>query len=283
MENPHNIIENVQMYAPAPSNMSLPKKHIDLVALIDADKLKHLVAYDVYSDLKHNIPRDPHRLAYLIEERIAGIFSNFSAKGYIFCFSGKSFDTFRSAVAIEKKYKGSRENDPTFYEGKIEDMAEVVRTVMKTYPVLLFKDLEADDVLCYLQCDQTFIYSNDKDLNQIPGWHFDAVKRDVKKISEEEAHRNLCYQLIVGDSTDCIPGLPGYGAVKAQKIIDSVPLKSLIQTILHEYHKVMGITHGTDAFVETWNLVKLRVCRGKHFNEKYIEAKNLLNEIIRSS
>ena len=271
------------MFAPKNAFPQQTKKHFDKVALIDADKMKHLVAYDVACDLKNNMSRTPDRLSMFIEERLAGIFNSFSAKGYIFCFSGKSSSTFRHSVAFEKEYKGSRKDDPNFYEGKIEDMAEVVRVVMKSHPSLIFNDLEADDIICFLQCEHTFVYSNDKDLKQIPGLHYDFDKKDLVEVSEETAFRNLCYQMIVGDSTDCIPGLKGYGPKKAETLMASVLTKQLLNRILVEYQTVLGLTMGTDAFVETWNLVKLRPARGAYFLKKYESAKNLLDIILLNS
>lgn len=276
-------MENNQMFAPKNAYPAHKKKHFDKISLIDADKMKHLVAYDVACDLRNNMPRTPDRLSMFIEERLAGIFNAFSAKGYIFCFSGKSSNTFRSYVAVEKEYKGSRKEDPSFYEGKIEDMAEVVRVVMKAHPTLIFNDLEADDIICFLQSKDTFVYSNDKDLKQIPGWHFDFDKKDLVEVTEEEAFRNLCYQMLVGDSTDCIPGLKGCGPTGAKKIMDSTYTKNLLNRILLEYQMKMGLTLGTDAFVETWNLVKLRPARGTHFLKKYESAKNLLDIILLNS
>lgn len=83
------------------------------------------------------------------------------------------------------------------------------------------------------------------------------------------------------DSTDCIPGLRGCGPVMANKILETTPTKRLINTILVEYQKKLGLTKGTDAFVETWNLVKLREQRGEYFKKKYASAINLL-EIVKN-
>jgi len=271
------------MYAPKNAFTTFKKKHFDKVALIDADKMKHLVAYDVSCDLKNNIERSPTRLAMFIEERMNEVFQRYTARGYIFCFSGKSTNTFRSHIAIEKEYKGTRKDDPSFYEGKIEDMSEVVSVVMKIHPTLLFNHLEADDVICFMQTKDTFVDSNDKDLKQIPGLHFNHGTKDLDVVTEADAFTSLCYQMIVGDSTDCIPGLKGYGPAKAKKIIDEVPVKQLLNRILFEYQQVMGLTMGTDAFVETWNLVKLRPARGTHFMSKYAEARNLLQVILNNS
>lgn len=271
------------MNAPKNAYMQPKKKHFDKVALIDADKMKHLVAYDVSCDLKNNLFRSPERLSMFIEERLNEVFQRYTAKGYIFCFSGKSNNTFRAHIAIEKEYKGSRKEDPSFYEGKIEDMSEVVSTVMKRHPTLLFNNLEADDVICFMQTEDTFVDSNDKDLKQIPGLHFNHDTKDLIVVSEEEAFRNLCSQMITGDSTDCIPGLKGYGPAKAEKLMATVNTKQLLNRILLEYQTVMGLTMGTDAFVETWNLVKLRPARGTHFMSKHAEARNLLEIILNNS
>lgn len=276
-------MENNSFIAPTSSFDKIEKKHFDKVALIDADKMKHLVAYDVGNDLKNNLTREPNKLAGYIETRIGEYFNQFSAKGYIFCFSGKSYDTFRNHIAFDKEYKGNRKDDPSYYEGKIDDMSEVVKVVMKSYPTLIFYDLEADDVISMLQNEDTFVVSNDKDLKQIPGLHYCFDRKELITITEQQAFESLCYQLVVGDSTDNISGLKGYGPKKAQDLISSVPVKQVINRILFEYQKVFGITNGTDAFTETWNLVKLRTSRGDYLKKKYQDAFNLLELIIQNS
>lgn len=264
---------------PGPREVVLEKKHFDKIALIDADRYKHLVASTIGKELEMNIPRCNSRRIELIEERLSSIFSMYSAKGYIFCFSGKSYDTFRNHIGFERKYKGNR-TDATPYEGKLDDMAYVVTYIQNQYPSLIFSDLEADDLVSMLQCEHTFVHSNDKDLNQIPGFHFDEDKYDLVQITEEQAFYNLCYQHIKGDSTDNIVGLFRYGDKKAKDIMDSVPLKQAPLRILQEYQKVHGLTNGTDMFCEMWMLVKLRKNRGEYFKSKYKQAFELLNQLI---
>lgn len=251
------------------------KKHFELVALIDADKIKHLVAYSVGELLKQNYTLPEIDVVGLIEDRLNAIHNSFSAKAIIFCFSGKSSNTFRYQCAFEKEYKGNR-SDNNFYEGKLEVMMFVVEYIKKVNHVLVFNTLEADDILSMLQCKHTFIWSNDKDMNQIPGWHFDHFKLNLYKVTEEDAHRNLCYQMIVGDTTDNIGGIKGFGDKKALEILGKAPLKIMLHTILLEYQKKFGITEGTDAFTEVWNLVKLRGKRGAYFIEKYKSAFELI-------
>lgn len=80
---------------------------------------------------------------------------------------------------------------------------------------------EADDQLGIEQRDNTVICTIDKDLNQIPGWHFDFVKGRLFNISPLEAIRCFYDQVLVGDkSTDNIEGCPKIGKVRAGRILD---------------------------------------------------------------
>jgi DNA polymerase-1 len=64
------------------------------------------------------------------------------------------------------------------------------------------------------------IVSIDKDLQCIPGKHFLMHKGIVVDVSEEEARKNYYTQLIQGDQTDNIPGVPGIGPKKAEKLLE---------------------------------------------------------------
>lgn len=270
-----------QHFAMTAGQNALPTKVIkqfDKIALIDADSLKYLVCNDIFKMLQNNKKHANINIEPLIEKRLQDIYDCFNAKGMIFCFSGKSFNTFRAKVAIDKEYKGNRTEDKTFYDCKIEDMYRVVKYIMERNNTLLYDDLEADDILSMLQCEETFIWSKDKDLLQIPGWHYDFTHGDLYYITEEQALKNLCYQLIKGDTVDYIRGLPKWGDVKASNFINAcTSIKSLPSKILLEYQKIYGITAGTDAFVETWNLIKLRMNRGNYFTQKYSSAFSMLN------
>lgn len=256
------------------------KKHHDLVALVDADRIKHLVCNDVWKLLQQNYPHNEIDIKYLVDERLENIHSQFSAKAIIWCFSGKSYETFRNAVCFEKEYKGNRKEDPRYYDFKMDDMLQIVKYIMSFNHTLIFSELEADDLLCMLQNEKTFIYSNDKDLVQIPGLHFDENKLDIYNVSEEQAMKNLCMQLLTGDSTDFITGIFGVGKETAEKILDGISPQAMIPTVLYEYQKRFGITAGTDMFTETWNLVKLRLCRGTHFLQKFTRAFTLRDFLI---
>lgn len=59
----------------------------------------------------------------------------------------------------------------------------------------------------------------DKDLNQIPGNHYNYVKDTFYHVTEEEANKFFFEQLLTGDTADNIPGIYGIGPIKAKKIL----------------------------------------------------------------
>lgn len=66
----------------------------------------------------------------------------------------------------------------------------------------------------------TAIASIDKDLKQVPGLHYNFVKKEWTEVSKRAAERFFTYQLLVGDVSDNIFGIKGIGKVKAEKLLD---------------------------------------------------------------
>lgn len=64
------------------------------------------------------------------------------------------------------------------------------------------------------------VCSIDKDLLQLPGNHYNFVKRAWSIVSTDEGWYNFYYQLLVGDATDNIKGCPGIGPVKASQRLE---------------------------------------------------------------
>lgn len=63
------------------------------------------------------------------------------------------------------------------------------------------------------------VCSIDKDLKCIPGKYWDLKKNLLIHISEFDAMHLYYAQLLKGDATDNIPGIPGVGPVKADRIL----------------------------------------------------------------
>ena len=129
-------------------------------------------------------------------------------------------ESFRHKAATMLPYKGNRKAPkPVHYEAVRQHLIDV-------WGALVFKSVEADDILAIMQKytpDDTVICSVDKDLLTIPGKHYHFVNKEMFTVSEEEALRNWYMQMLMGDTTDNIPGIKGMGPVKAAKLIDNTP------------------------------------------------------------
>ena len=253
-----------------------PKLKTGRICLIDADYVKYIVCSKIYKDIQRN--EIEGKIDVFIKEEPAISYTKDWLSDWlmkiddpiIFCFSGKSYNTFRSYVAFEKEYKGNRKKDYTEYEGKLKDMTMVMQYIRDNFISLLFEDLEADDIVSFLQDkENTYIVSNDKDIKQIPGYHYNFQTNNIYEITNEQAIYNLAYQLIIGDTTDNISGLPKFGEKKAIDFLRELKPSQYILGVLKLYQKNYGIFKGTDMFNESWNLIKLRENRGNEFVKKY--------------
>lgn len=84
---------------------------------------------------------------------------------------------------------------------------------------------EADDQLGIQQdkkCGTTVICSIDKDLLQIPGRHYNFVKKTFQEVGTDEGLKHLYLQSLIGDRSDNIIGVAGIGPVKAAQALDGL-------------------------------------------------------------
>ena len=93
--------------------------------------------------------------------------------------------------------------------------------IMGKYNTIIYKGLEADDVLGILGTanTDTIIWSEDKDLLTIPAKHW--IDGKVVEITEAEADYHFYFQTLVGDNTDNYKGCPSVGGVTANKLLSS--------------------------------------------------------------
>ena len=114
---------------------------------------------------------------------------------------------------IYPEYKANRTQDkPKHYE--------LIREYLMNHEAaVMCEEEEADDVIGYSQTENTIICTIDKDLDQIPGRHFNFVKNKHYYVTEDEGLAFFYSQLLTGDRVDNIPGLPKVGPVKAKKIL----------------------------------------------------------------
>jgi hypothetical protein len=262
-------------------------KNFSKVALIDADRYKHLACYRMFQEIDSGKEHSHDLLEEIIDEYLYNdIFSHFKAKAFVFCFSAPSKDVFRNWISQEKLYKGNRKGkaDLYDYDQKWDDMAYVFRYIQNNYTTLAFSDLEADDLLSMLQHPtDTFIFSHDKDLKQVIGFHYDMTRRLLVYTDEKEGFERLIDQVLLGDTTDNIPGLKGFGPKALDKFKEELyaedQFEYLIQAIQRFIDKY-GLLQGMDAFAEMWHLVSMRLDRGDYNREKYHRAFELINSLV---
>lgn len=70
--------------------------------------------------------------------------------------------------------------------------------------------MEADDAVSIAQTDTSCLISIDKDLDQVPGWHYSWKRKHegIYYVSDFQGSKNFYTQMLAGDPTDNIKGLP---------------------------------------------------------------------------
>lgn len=149
--------------------------------------------------------------------------------------------TFRHDVAFTKEYKGNRKDapKPVYYH-------QIKEYLIEEYGAIIGERVEADDLMGMAQTTDSVICSNDKDMLQIPGRHYNFTK-DVEEayslVDPYAGDRWFFVQLLAGDSTDNIQGIPGTGVKKAEKIVDMYEGDhyGLLAAIKDEYEAHYGL------------------------------------------
>lgn len=120
--------------------------------------------------------------------------------------------TFRHSLAVTRTYKGNRVQPKPKYLKEVEEY--LVKQHGATYGV----NVEADDEIgVALSKDPagSVSVSIDKDLLQVPGWHYNWVNDTVQQITSKTGDFNFYTQMLTGDTTDNIPGIAGVGPRRA--------------------------------------------------------------------
>lgn len=159
---------------------------------------------------------------YNVRSMIKTALRETGAEDWALYLSGKS--NFRDDVATIQEYKGNRKDmeRPAYYD-------DVEQYMLRTYDVVLSDGEEADDVISYTHYrmyeDDPYsscIATIDKDLDMVPGLHYNIVTQVRYFVSPEQGLRNFYTQLITGDPTDNIPGCRGAGPAAARDALDGL-------------------------------------------------------------
>jgi hypothetical protein len=132
----------------------------------------------------------------------------------------KGEGNYRDALATLHKYKGNRTTPkPVHYD-------EIRRYLKERWGAVEVHGKEADDQITtrarQLLGKKVLLCHADKDLDQIPGDHWNYSKNVRYKISEDEALLFFYQQILSGDAADNIKGCWKLGTSGAEKIVNEV-------------------------------------------------------------
>jgi DNA polymerase-1 len=182
------------------------------------------------------------------------VYFDLKAEDYKAWITGK--DNFRYQVAVTHPYKGNRKDlkKPKHYEalrGHLERLGAVV-TVGE----------EADDAVGIESAKGNYwIVHVDKDLDQLPGWHYNPVKKEEYYVDEFQGLKNFYLQVLTGDRTDWIFGIKGVGPVKAAKILEGTETEEEMYSAVCKAYEKYG--ESIDRVHENGKLLWLRRKEGE--------------------
>ena len=119
--------------------------------------------------------------------------------------------------------------------------------------------MEADDMVrikaveCSKENIDHIIVHIDKDLDCISGDHFNPHKEMFYRVDENSADLHYWIQMLKGDPTDNLPGLPKIGQKKAEKMLDGVPMDRRKKRVLAAYRAKYGRDEWETKLMETAN------------------------------
>lgn len=123
-------------------------------------------------------------------------------------------------------YKSNRKREPE-YVAEIRRQGDVLSRLLGCLPVVQIRkqDIEADDVIAvltkFLHLENTLVITNDSDLYQLKTDKCGIcdLKGGAFNLSSTP-QRVLVEKILVGDTSDCIKGVPNFGPVSMRKVFD---------------------------------------------------------------
>ena len=182
-----------------------------MLAIIDGDVLVYAAIWGT-----ETLDESKQRL----EEIISGVVENTFSTDYLIAvgsdtnFRENFYDQYKKSPSRVK----AKQNKATYLNDLKQWLREQPNSVTS-------HGCEADDLVRMWSIEAEnasipyTIITIDKDLDCIPGHHYNPVKDYYYNITEEEADKHYWKQVLMGDSVDNIPGLPGIGEVKAIRIL----------------------------------------------------------------
>jgi len=200
-----------------------------MIAIIDGDVLLYMSIWNMETKEEAK-----EKFKELFTITIESVF----ATDYVMALGGP--DNFR--VDLFSDYKGNRTKSKS---NRPDWFLDLKSEVAKEYEGCILTDnCEADDMIrvwaneCTAANMKRVIVSVDKDLDCITGIHYNPRKGVFHDIDEDYAEWFYWKQILMGDTTDNIPGLPKVGPKKAENILSASD--NYCKEVCKAYNSVYG-------------------------------------------
>ena len=152
---------------------------------------------------------------------------------------------YRHKAGVSHPYKGNRdpEHKPVHYQAIIDYLIE-------HWDAEVVDGMEADDAMGIAQWSDfnadekreapTIICTIDKDLDMIPGWHYNFRKQEKYHTTLEESDFFFHKQMLTGDRVDNIIGIKGIGDKTANKLLKGKTTNEMWGVIDSKYKSEFG-------------------------------------------
>lgn len=220
-----------------------------IISVIDADSIVWIIAY-------HH-KEDTNSLAMLehLDKYITELLVKTNAHAYVGFLGGTR--CFRYEVAKHKPYKGNRSPKPDYivkWEPILKDH------MVKQWGFMIVDGIEADDAASIAMKEFSLDYNPllchlDKDMDQIVGNHYNYQKKTFYHIDTETAEHTFWMQVLTGDGTDNIAGVPGLGPAKAAALLKGLKGQERQETVRAAFIKYYAEYYGNLIYQETVDLV----------------------------
>jgi len=233
----------------------------ETIALIDGDSL---IYYEMGKPtLEEALQGIDTRIRHMLEQCNANKYAGFLTAGRCF----------RYAAAKTKPYKGNRK-----YSNKPIIFPAIKEYLRQEWNFISVPELEADDLVSvYHDPMKTVICSPDKDVlyqNKVSNYNYG--KAEFITVDENEAIAFLWKQMLMGDSTDGIQGIPKVGEKTATTWLQNLNTNQMSTFVLEKYIEKFGIHEGITKFAETFKLVYILKTKEDVLRETGIELPDLV-------
>ena len=216
--------------------------------LIDGDIVAYRAAFATQDySYKEAEEKVDELMEYIISDTVEFPFP--SKEDFQTYLTGKT--NFRFDIAKSHPYKGNRKDTE-----KPKHLASARQHMMNKYDAIVSEDEEADDLIAKAAAALDYncvVASIDKDMLQLPCWHFNFGRNEWTKVEPFEGLKFVYHQMLTGDRADNIVGLQGIGPKKADKLLqDCHTEEDLWTTVLKAYDG------DTERLVENARLLWLR-------------------------